>query len=392
MSRYSYYTLELTAKGPVFVGSGQSANKKEFLYMPDKGEAGRIAFVDMDKVLSYISGLDEKFVKWFEMLLLNDGALKNVSYNGIKGSDCLTNGLYKFLKMTDTPDEVINSFTEYEIDNDGVFSEERTLCEIKRFMRGADGRIYIPGSSVKGMLRTALIQHLIRNHPDKNRLFEFRANDSIKYLSKTGDTIEEQLINTLTLKKTRDKKNFDTRSPLNSIMRGLRVSDSAPLPESSLTVCRKIDMNAKIGSCDRIIARECLRPGTTVSFEISVDTNLFRPYNISVGFAELFGEMVNGFDEEYNAFYLTHFPEADELYEPFLFLGGGSGYFSKNIVYTRSGFEKGLEIVSGKIMKKNDKEEYGISPHTLKITEYRGRTCQMGLCGVRLKKREGAGF
>ena len=48
---FEYYTLKLTAKSPVFVGSGQSVSKKEFCYSPKKN---KIRFMNMEKVIEYL--------------------------------------------------------------------------------------------------------------------------------------------------------------------------------------------------------------------------------------------------------------------------------------------------------------------------------------------------
>ena len=166
---FEYYTLKLTAKSPVFVGSGQSFDKKDFCLLK---KTDKIRFMDVDKLIEYLSQSDRN-MELFEKFMLEDKTLakeKTLSKSGIwyKGTDCLEKKwLNIFLNLIEMPVTKREKCAIYEIDNEGMFKEENTPCEIQRFIRYADGRAYIPGSSVKGMLRPALLQYLIRQHPAK---------------------------------------------------------------------------------------------------------------------------------------------------------------------------------------------------------------------------------
>jgi CRISPR-associated protein Csm5 len=50
--------------------------------------------------------------------------------------------------------------------------EEPMRQEVRGFVRNADGRPYIPGSSLKGCIRTALLYHFLKNHPEPHRITE----------------------------------------------------------------------------------------------------------------------------------------------------------------------------------------------------------------------------
>ena len=394
---FEYYTLTLTAKSPVFVGSGESVSKKEFCYVPSKDV---IRFMNMEKLIDFIANSNDENIKRFEKFMIDDHSLEKLGEHGEK---CFTNGLNSFLNLIEMKVTDIKKFIVYEIDNDGVFEKDKAVCEIKRFMRGADGRAYIPGSSVKGMIKTALLQQLIRKN--KNILpFE---SQNINYEEKNH---EEKLINTLKLKRKYDKKTkqeiADARNAVNSIMRGISISDSAPISNECFTVCKKIDASSNESHSLNLV-RECIKPGTEVIFNIKIDKRYFRPVGINVDFITLFKEMTEAFDSDYRDFYLSKFPNINgnkkDFKEDFLVLGGGSGYFGKNIIYTRYGFEKGLKKVSEYMKGKkiwnpkkremqqvnpDDYRNHGISPHTLKLTEYRREMYHMGICGVELERKE----
>ena len=188
-------------------------------------------------------------------------------------------------------------------------------------------------------------------------------------------------------------------------MRGISISDSEPISNASFTVCKKIDMSPKNKRGKLNTARECIKPYTEIIFHMKVDKRYFKPVGITTDMKELLSEMIKSFDDEYRKFYLTKFKNIDfndtELKNDFLVLGGGSGYFGKNIIYTRYGFEKGLKKVSkymhdkdydrnGKakdIKNPDDCRNHRISPHMLKLTEYRGELYHMGICDVELERK-----
>ena len=74
--------------------------------------------------------------------------------------------------------------------------------------------------------------------------------------------------------------------------------------------------------------------------------------------------------------------------QPYLILGGGSGFFAKSLAYPYLGEEEGLRWTAEQMkqMFRNHKHERdaenGISPHTMKYARFRGRLYPYGYCGV----------
>lgn len=401
---FEYYTLKLTTKSPVHIGSGQTIGKKEFCLIPKKD---KIRIMDMEKLIDYFVKEDPENLEWFEKFMIEDPSLRAKTRRAkdgtlYTGAECLDKKwLHTFLNLIAMPVPARKDCALYEISNDGMFQDDKTLCEINTFMRGADGKAYIPGSSVKGMLRTALMQQLIRRNPDKLP-YESSITDEENNIIRT-------LINTLKLKYKKGVP--DTGDAVNSIMRGIIISDSKPVTDDCLTVCKKIDRTSvKGGGAEQMlnVARECIKPYTEVTFRIKIDKRYFCPEGIDMSFENLFHEMIKAFDEDYRKFYLSKFStvegNAADFKKEFLVLGGGSGYFGKNIIYTRYGFEKGLKKVSqymrekdldrngkpkdknGKMKNPDDYHLHGISPHMLKLTMYQGKIYHMGICDVTLER------
>ncbi len=403
---FEYYKLELTAKSPVFIGSGQSIGKKEFCLLT---KTDTIRFMDMEKLINYFAKENTENLELFEKFLIEDPSIAKKQRRGkdgtlYTGEECLSKKwLHTFLNLIGMPVSKRKECALYEIENHGMFQDDKTPCDINCFMRGSDGKAYIPGSSVKGMLRTALFQQLIRKNPD--RLPEET------FINKEERNLTEKLINTLELKYK--KGSPDANDAVNSIMIGIIISDSEAIPNECMTVCKKIDRtSSRSGGEEKTlnVARECIKPYTKAIFHVKVDNRYFRPVGIKMSFPDLFSEMIKAFDEEYRKFYLSKFAEVEgnkiDFEHDFLVLGGGSGYFGKNIIYTRFGFNSGLRKVSeymrakdldkygrpkdkdGKMKNPDDYNIHGISPHMLKLTMYNNELYHMGICDVELKKEE----
>lgn len=380
---FEYYILELTAKSPVFVGSGQSIGQKDYCLLK---KTDQIRFMDMEKLIGYLVDHQPEKLELFEKFMLEDPSLNKEKRFGkdgtlYTGEDCRKKKwLHLFLNLIAMPVPAREKCKLYEISNDGMFQENYTPCEIHRFMRGKQGA-YIPGSSMKGILRTLLLQQLIRDNIDT-----LPSEENITKVS-------NQLIYSL---------------HLDDIMKGISISDSEPIPDKKMTVCRKIDKTTIMGGGKerRIpVARECVRPDTKIIFHLTIDKRYFCPEIFKINFEALFYKMVRAFDKEYKEYYLPKFQKIEvncmDFEGDFLVIGGGSGYFGKNIVYTRYGFDKGLKMVSEHMKKNriwipeikkvvqvnpNDYRKHGISPHMLKLTMYQDKMYHMGICDVTLER------
>jgi CRISPR-associated protein Csm5 len=197
------------------------------------------------------------------------------------------------------------------------------------------------------------------------------------------ENIESQLLNTLNFN---EKYQSDA---VNSIMKGIQISDSAPLQTSSLVLCRKIDV-LKSGELIKLnVCRECLKPGTEIVFDVTIDNIIAGYSNITkeylrdsiIASAEIQNKQYAKYQKP-SGFVTNSAPDRCELY-----IGGGAGFLSKTFVYAMDE-NKALKFTS-KIMQalfarhfhKND-EANGVSPHTLKCTAYNGQIYQMGKCRV----------
>ncbi len=363
------YTLTLRAEGPVFIGDGQKIGKKEYIFdpipnlvhVPDMSKMFRIFQKQglMDAYQDYLLNDRRDFVQW----------LRN----------------NRLLLPRQIP-----SWVAYSVDSADAVFEERGKREILTFIKDPYGCPYVPGSSVKGMLRTVLLSAMIlqdrenlRNEARAVRQANLRESKT-RLLSRETDRIEQQYLRTLNRPDTKPS------NAVNDIMSGLRISDSRPLSTENLILCQKIDVTTD-GQRKRLpIFRECLRPGTEITFNLTVLPDEF-PHP-----AEELLQMAERCRKAYDRCFHSAFPTRDIQQGGTVYLGGGCGYATKTFAYPLLG-ENGVETVSRIInatISQKDRplhkhhldRQKGVSPHILKCTQYRGQVYEMGACSIAIEE------
>jgi len=350
------YKLILQTQGPVFVGTGSKLSKTEYCFLP-KGKV--IAVLDDSKFINFL--VEKDLINKYEAFVGQASVHPD-------NADLLRD----FLLPNHITENNMKEFTKLIIRAVDALDSKHSLKEVYLFMRNARGKLYIPGSSVKGALRTALLTSMLIHKPYNGSFTESKAAEILEasYLNKPQD----------------DEK----PSPLNSIMRGLSVSDSEPISQKNMILCKKNDLTTKNTVKSINLVRECIRPKVTVKFSLTIDKNICVDWdkNYILKCIEDSGKF---FKETYLPSFKSftgYVPES-----PLIFLGGGNGYYTKNIVYPAKAKvhqQEAVEIVSRLMQKKFSKHyhqndvQLGISPHTLKIAEYQNQKLLMGLCTAAL--------
>ncbi len=160
--------------------------------------------------------------------------------------------LYAFLtRDCQLRPEEVRSVIRYSVDASDATVVKDKKREIHGFIRNAAGQVYLPGSSVKGAIRTALLLEKMQEElPEKDEDQRKRVLASRK---REKEIPEGRYLNLLELR-TRDGKVLD--DAVNSIMRGLQISDSLPVPDSQMMLSKKVDVNQ-----DGEAPHHHLRPG-----------------------------------------------------------------------------------------------------------------------------------
>lgn len=345
------YTLTLTTKAPVFVGSGVVYGKMDYIF-----DAVRktVSFIDQTQFFQLL--IDRDLIDKYESFILNKRPSDTIQY---------------FLKNICKLDaKTINSLIVNRVSAADALDENHSLKEIQAFIRRADGRAYIPGSSLKGCLRTVLLTNMLLRDSNKAEPINIKQLES-KYLH--------------TLQITNKQSDM-----VNSIMRGISISDSEPIDEKNMILASKID-SLPDGFENRInVVRQCVAPETKITFRLTLDQNILSGANILTELRETIRAFDAFYIQEYNSYFAIKKEFEDLFRDDFIVLGGGSGFFAKNLIYPfyAPNHAKAVKTVSQSMQQKHKHEKdigYGISPRTFKITEFDRFAYPIGLCQVTIQ-------
>ena len=393
------YRMKITALGPIHVGDGKKLKKIEYIY--DK-QNNRVYVLDATKTYSYLEQ-EGKLGRFQEYILSPE--------KGHKDEDN-SKDIFSFLQKENISKEIWESWKSY--DYDITEREDTSLKEIHSFVKDANGRPYVPGSSIKGMIRTALLAYLLGNKiegSDEEGMFLYRKIDKqqIQYtlskakkesiavgkrdLRKESVELEALVFHQLELRNGIRMEN--QRNAVCSILRGLLVRDSQPLSLKDLDLAQKVDLFSENSRRDSSISRynneetnsismfrEVLRPGTEIYFDLILDSKVF-PYSLDTILAAL-----DYFNEQCYYYHYKHF-QRPTFEKGIVWLGGGAGYCSKTVSYPLLQ-EEGLGLVS-EILAKNFKDhhhdrdkELGVSPRTTPIFLQSNHTYDQGMGKIEL--------
>lgn len=342
------YKFVFNTVGPVFVGSGQNLKKKEYIFDEKKG---RVKIIDVNKMLGFICK-DKNLMRDYEKLMMS----------GDKNDD-----LQSFFNDHKISEKDYKNWILRECNVKGNFNGE----DINTFVRDGRGEAYIPGSSLKGMFRTVILSYLIR-HADEEYKNEMRARVAEDFSDEHLDEVDKAMSVKFLHSKLTDS---DRKDMVNSIMRGLIISDSKKIADKNMALYKKFDMSVKGEGHSLNLVRECVDFKVKIETTITIDTTIF-PYSKD----ELF-KMFEEFTQYYKEILEDKFkgcPKHSVSNKRF-FLGGGAGFISKTDLYALFDEKKAIEI-TGRILDSkfqnkehlSDAKVHGISPRILKCVEIKG--------------------
>lgn len=355
------YEFTLTVKGPVHIGDGKTLTKVDYFFYKD-----RIYFPNMHKMFTYIN----------QMHLTSDYESFMYSAN---------NNLTYWLNDKRIISAVAEKCTDYSISLVG--SSASKPRNLSTFVKDPYGNPYIPGSSLKGLIRTLLLAKEIVDNPDDYAEIESDIHRGIRnpranrnnMLNRESSTLEEIAFHKLNCS---DKR----KNAVNDVFKGLIVSDSQPLSTNDLIVTEKIDYNVVGNEKPLPLYRESLVPNTQVKFNVTIDTSIFN-YTIN----DIL-QAVKLFAEDYYTYFSSNFRGTKKPTSNTVWLGGGAGYVSKTIMYNLFG-DDAYNIVSSVLnvtakQHHHDKDKKkGVSPVTVKLTKYNNTLSHYGECTLSIAEK-----
>ena len=305
--------------------------------------------------------------------------------------------------------------------------KKKTLNDINRHIQQPDGSLYVPGSSIKGVFRTAILYSLLQKRQDikskywcyikqqvdiiKTLLEEERKprelqimpysvikkkkDQAAKEIDKLTASLESELLHTLRLKDDKER-NISNKNAVCSAMRGLQVSDTYASRNMQTAILQKVD-----GGFDKFgkaspkklpIFRECMLPKAELFFDVKIEKAVMSTIGISSVddllkathsfFAAVTDLLQQAFGKEYQEAF-------QGVAAGNMFLGGNTLFFRKNILAMlapdKDTAKNTIKVLLDKSFKnhKHLLRDKIIAPRTLKCTNYNGKLMLMGVAEVR---------
>ena len=285
-TEYRTFQFSLLAMAPIHIGNGEKYTSREFIY-----ENGHFYFPDMGKFYNRMveKGYDQKFERFLQETKPN----------------ARNNRLISFLEDNRISDRNFGGYRiiETELETNNNYLRGGALNQVSKFIRDPFGNPYIPGSSLKGAIRTILMN----TNPDWNNENVVKDKKENKSLIPWG---------------AKKGQNYD------DLFNTIRVSDSKPFRNDSLILVQKWDHKANPSLAKPLpLYREAIAPLTKINFTITTTTK-----EAGILMEEL-GQRAQAFYKEYKNFFLSDFPEnkiQPNIQYP-IYLGAGSGAWTKTI-------------------------------------------------------------
>ena len=363
---------------PVFVGSGEKFKKSEYIY--DK-RAGEVHFLDESGWIRFLGrhGIMEDFSN---ALLANPLHQNLFGYLSHQDRLCREYGSIGNILHAMKKERAVLRTEPY------LGNPEKAPNEIAGFVLDAKGNPYIPGSSLKGAFRTAILaHHILQNRGAYSKDWENirRAAGNKRDMGKAMDNLEREAAIPL------DKNG--KRDMVKSYFRGLTVSD-ASLVNGGLCVVPKTDLGLHTFRTHEVsLFRETLKADSTLEFTLGLDDDASAMGHFGIHNFKDFVDVLREFVKFQYEILKKPFESfaTDELHDikgaknADLVLGGGAGYISKTLVYALAPNKEDAVYVVRKLMENMFKRGHHgwdteISPHALKLAEVDGRNYLMGLC------------
>lgn len=395
MDYLEHKTYELTCISPVHIGSGETLKKYEYLYDNKKNI---VYFPDKNKWISLLQkyNLFEEYLEYVnnpEQLTRMNGFTWLKEVYKINERDIIATASRKAM----APKNIAVS--------KGGRNIKGNINDIVTAISLGGGGLYIPGSSIKGALRTGFIYHLLGKNRDITDYLEGKIESLLKqYFNRRDIERETDRLDKEIEKKLFSVLKFDTEknnSSIKSAMRGLIVSDAVPVGKINSVIVQKLDgMLDKDGrgvvTKPLPIVRECIPSDSKLKVKISFDKRMMAELGIKsideiIGFAREYtkaglSELKRTFNKDKSdKLYNAIFQEAEGAD---FFLGGGTGFLSKTIwialfANKRTDMIRSLlGIITPPKHNHKIKDKY-ISPRTLKMSEVDGDYRLMGMCQLK---------
>ena len=276
---------------------------------------------------------------------------------------------------------------------------KKSLNTFQTCLRSVSGDVYIPGSSIKGVIRTAILYHLLKQDKktceelkkEINKLINsnYRGNISGK-LNAISRSYEEKLLH----KKVTEESAGRTIEINQLLFRGISCSDAISKNKTTTQVLQKVDLLLSGNKIVRYLPlfRESILGGSEFHFTITLDMKLMKLFGIQSG--QQLIDIVEDYTKSINSLLFGAFKESHSavfqtLKDMNMYIGNNTGFLHKTLFAALYDKPEDIVTITKRILKERDKGidfkhelDSIISPRTLKATKIDGQLVLTG--GVKI--------
>lgn len=333
--KWEHKTYELTCISPIHIGNGELLKQYEYIFTKDRNQQ-RIYFLDK--------------AKWMTFLVRHD-LIDDYAQSVFSGRMNLYGWLQsqRIGSLSAIIREVCNASADVYL----VRERQQRVNDISRQVKTPDGVPYIPGSTLKGAIRSAILFHDIRQHPEAylpfwNRIKAAMEAGNRRQMRDLAQNIERQAFTRLKQQKNRPD------DALQSVMKGLAVSDAMLVGhERDTVILQKYDVSSirREGLKGHPLAlfRECIPAGRKFRFSMTLDKDIARLIGITSlddVWQWVRDYLAFGLAQEKGVFGHEYKGEFEESKLADIRLGGGTGFLSKTVYYALAPNSEGRTVLA----------------------------------------------
>lgn len=377
---YKSYKMKLITLSPIFIGNGEELNQGQYIF--DNAQMV-VKILDENKFANFLN--KNNLIDEYSNALIKYG--KNINLKRWLGEKRIPLNSPIFSKIIPCKYLTINKFGKSKI--------ATSLNSIKPFMKNADGFAYIPGSSIKGAIRTAFCSYLVYRNKDKFQN-EWRALKQALTERRPKKNAINQITRSIEQKCFNLIKYNDEKAAYGDIFSTLIIGDSKGVSKDKLYVTTRLDCAIqKQNPTSMPMNLEVIAPNVEINFNLSIDASAGTYFSI-----EKIKEVLNFYKKqqidnkifEKNSEYLYSPDELSENIIPNLCIGGMTGYFNKNIVYSLAPTKQEAinvlrEYFANSFPKGGHREnDFEVAPHTIKAVNDNDDIIPLGWCNLAVEK------
>ncbi|MBS5716437.1 MAG: type III-A CRISPR-associated RAMP protein Csm5 [Veillonella sp.] len=383
-NRIDHAQLLLTVVSPTNIGGPEKLTTKDYMYNYDAGEVYLLNNYEWFRFLARHNKLAE-----FEAYMQDE----MVRPNGRTMYDWAKNAIGASQLTKDTLGSAIGSIMKSSIYNKG---HKNSLNDITPQIRGANGDVYIPGSSIKGVIDSAIISHMLRN----NKVFRSNVQRELRkvldvYKRKNARSLFKdifKMVNLAILKHIHVLTNNEGKpfkGILASASRGVSVSDAMPMGAIQTEVLKKEDSCIDEDGTHAIsVHRECILPNQKFSFTVTLDTAMTKEIGIT-SIDQVLDILQEDFDATHKLLASKFKKVSPSVFKALdsanAYIGSNTGFIQKTIIMAAfTDDEKtGIDIISAILdvnfqKAKHDSKDKFMAPRAIKLVKWNGNYYEMG--------------